>query len=395
MTSYNVSKSLDELSNDEVKRQIPLMIYLIVMCITRICGNMLVCYIFARKYTESTYRIFVIALSIIDSLICCVSLPLQFFGQLIKYKFDDEWLCRIGMFVNTWTTICSCCFLFCIAIDRYRKVCSPLRWQVSITVAKLMCLLSVVTAFSSSWISSIIYGIQEMKHGDFNVTIVQCAVTEDMTKTPLPLINNILFAILFFGSFIITFTFYIRIALRVRQQERWKNRSKGGLRMKSDDLNLTSKLPVVTTVGQKEDKTHEPDVSNSKTNKDAIDEPAELKGRDDTNQSNNKQHTLKQIRSSKKQYAFRQNKQPNSHKAAYIMFMVSLVAIVSFIPVLSLLFIRSVDKTFVESLDNTERTVYNFFLRSYLVNSAINPLIYGIFDAKFRNSCKMICTCKY
>jgi hypothetical protein len=83
----------------------------------------------------------------------------------------------------------------------------------------------------------------------------------------------------------------------------------------------------------------------------------------------------------------------NKYKTSKIMFMVSLAAIVSFAPVISLLLTRSLNKTFLESLDNTQRTVYNFFLRSYFINSAVNPLIYGILDVRFRSSCKRLFSC--
>jgi hypothetical protein len=101
---------------------------------------------------------------------------------------------------------------------------------------------------------------------------------------------------------------------------------------------------------------------------------------------------IRKFKASKNNLCHTKNR-PNQYKTSKIMFMVSLAAIVSFTPVISLLLIRSLDKTFLESLDNTQRTVYNFFLRSYFINSAVNPLIYGILDVKFRSSCNRLFSC--
>lgn len=40
--------------------------------------------------------------------------------------------------------------------------------------------------------------------------------------------------------------------------------------------------------------------------------------------------------------------------------------------------------------------VFNFFLKSYFISSALNPLTYGIFNTKFRQFfISMVCACRY
>jgi hypothetical protein len=81
-------------------------------------------------------------------------------------------------------------------------------------------------------------------------------------------------------------------------------------------------------------------------------------------------------------------KQTNSNRSAFVMFMVTIAFFLSFAPAFPLIFIKSS----IES--NLERTLYKFFIRSYLLNCVVNPIIYGFFDPQFRRLCKMFFSCR-
>lgn len=80
--------------------------------------------------------------------------------------------------------------------------------------------------------------------------------------------------------------------------------------------------------------------------------------------------------------------QKENHRVALIMFLISLTFILTYLPVLCLLLIRNADKTFLPSLSLAERTMYNFFLRTYYIHCAVNPVIYGVWDYRFRKACQ-------
>ena len=90
-------------------------------------------------------------------------------------------------------------------------------------------------------------------------------------------------------------------------------------------------------------------------------------------------HTVK-----KKQYL----KQARARKTALLMFLISLAFIVSYLPHLALMLYRVLKEDFVENMDGDGRSIYRFFLRSYFLNCAINPVIYGVFDTRFRAAVK-------
>ena len=68
-------------------------------------------------------------------------------------------------------------------------------------------------------------------------------------------------------------------------------------------------------------------------------------------------------------------------KSTYMLFLITLVYIISFLPFYILAIIRQSQTLFVEQLSPAGSVAYHVFLRSYLLSSAINPLIYSFCNA--------------
>ncbi|BFZ11056.1 hypothetical protein BsWGS_14095 [Bradybaena similaris] len=77
-------------------------------------------------------------------------------------------------------------------------------------------------------------------------------------------------------------------------------------------------------------------------------------------------------------------------KTTLVAFSISTVFVVSFLPYLALMFVRAFLKDFDYNLQGGSLCVYNIFLRFYLLNSAANPLLYGLLNERFRQECKTI-----
>ena len=81
-------------------------------------------------------------------------------------------------------------------------------------------------------------------------------------------------------------------------------------------------------------------------------------------------------------------KQARARKTAFLMFMISLAFVLSYLPHLLLMLIRVLKDDFIANMTDSERAVYRFFLRSYFLNCAINPVIYAACASRFRTECK-------
>ena len=80
-------------------------------------------------------------------------------------------------------------------------------------------------------------------------------------------------------------------------------------------------------------------------------------------------------------------------RVTVMLFSVSLMFALSFIPHLVLMIITAKSKTFLDSLDRTEIMVYQVFLRIFILNNMVNPIIYIFCDSKFRRECKNVIKC--
>lgn len=420
---------VEDLNRSEVMRQIPLFIYLIIIGIIGTIGNLLVCIIYKNKYPSSNCRTFVLVLSVVDIFTSLFGIPLEILFLFREYNFRNAWICKASVFVNTLPTLTSGFLLLAIAIDRYRKVCKPFSWQISKRAAKWMCVFTAVAGVAFSWISPIIYGIQKQQHAIYNVTISQCIETDAMKQTLFPLLNNIFFAVLFIGALAGIIVMYCFIAVNVKRHHERKsqfmsNRGKYYVdQSEASELTVKSGKVVLRKKTSKEKDVSDALFGNSDTLGDGI-EPEEVpytnkqivcnvdscieRKNDDENRKSILSRILSFGRSSlslSRTFSTASNassinhniiikpvKRRQKYRTAFIMFLISLAFVISYLPLLCLLLIRTLNSTFVVSLNDQQRTAYKFFLRSYLINCACNPVIYGLCDKRFRKHCKkLIC----
>ncbi|XP_061183163.1 cholecystokinin receptor type A-like [Saccostrea echinata] len=76
----------------------------------------------------------------------------------------------------------------------------------------------------------------------------------------------------------------------------------------------------------------------------------------------------------------------NTKKYTIIMLSITVAFIVSFLPYLALMTWRTLSKEYEPNLfSKSELVAFQIFIRSFLINSAVNPLIYGFLNTEFRN----------
>ncbi|KAK0045157.1 alpha-2Db adrenergic receptor [Biomphalaria pfeifferi] len=80
-------------------------------------------------------------------------------------------------------------------------------------------------------------------------------------------------------------------------------------------------------------------------------------------------------------------------RTSWMMITVSLVFIIGFIPFLGLNFYKTAAPESYASLKGISLAMYQLFSRSYLLNSAVNPIVYSLLDPTFRKECLKFLTC--
>jgi hypothetical protein len=419
LVQYWISK----LNREEKFRQIPLTLFLVILSVTGFIGNALVCFIYGRVYKISNSRTFILSLAVVDLLTCTIGIPMEIATLLDQYQFESPWTCKISRFTNIFTTITSAIVLVLIAMDRYRKICRSLEWQITNKHSKILCLTSVAAGMVLSWPALPLYGIKTtylVLSSTVNGTSSECSIDDSSKNTSLPLVYEALHTLVFLVGVFSLVILYVLIGRRVRffahKHEARRGSSSNGLdtteQSKENRRTRREKLQKI----QNEASSSDGDSSVSTDAKSSVAKSSPLKHKISFTLSSGMGHNVVDMKSSSlsrhrndstnlntpimdKQTKTRKTLARNT---TYLMFIISIVFILNFVPVLTLVLIREVKKDFVENMSDLTRTVYRFFLRSYYISAAVNPIIYSIFDRRFRKAvrstwrelCDKISCCK-
>ncbi|WAR16184.1 HRH1-like protein [Mya arenaria] len=501
MTSTEI---LYDLNMAEMIRLIPTAIFLGLVSAFGIAGNGIVMHVYRKQYKLSNAKVFIMCVAGIDMFSCCFAIPLEVILLLNQYTFQRVWMCKFSRFFNTFGTCSSSFILLIIAIDRHRKVCKPLKWQIKPKQARYLCFLGAFLGLLVSWPAIFVYGRKtfEIVHELYSKPLIgsECSTADAMTDSKIPFYYTFMFSGMFIVGIISMSTLYCLIGYRIRTQARkmsmmtsrslsipmtssiCENNDNYKVLGSINPLNITKRDLIqqkndstkrsikeqpkplsdvswserkdlelsYTSYNEDENEEQQPksdnddtaddDQDNSKTeenmhdftneiNVNTVDVPFENNNTDDENIDSDGHVGKKIVAStttndlmrgkltsglmkrassagsqisivlrrlttfggqSDKTQSLRKSqclKEVRARKTAFIMFMISLVYILSYLPHLIVMATRAVKSDFVDNLTDEARAVYKFFLRSYFFNCAINPLIYGICDTRFRNAC--------
>ena len=142
----NASENLMNLITEvAMQKRLPCIIYIGTVCFIGVLGNIHVIVAFSKPDIKpSTYTVFVKVLAVIDFTTCCIQMPLEIYDLTNAYTFYSEVGCTLFRFFNQVFTFSSDLTLLLIAFERYRRVCKPLKRQMSIYTSKLLCVLGII-----------------------------------------------------------------------------------------------------------------------------------------------------------------------------------------------------------------------------------------------------------
>ena len=122
-------------------------VILLVTMVIGIIGNIHLIIVYAHCYKKNNFRLYVLVLSVIDLLGCCISIPLQLlysFRYLTIYT-QSALLCKLFDITHT-IYVASITILAIIGIDRLRRTTKPLGKQLTYTHAKIACCMCCITS---------------------------------------------------------------------------------------------------------------------------------------------------------------------------------------------------------------------------------------------------------
>ncbi|XP_067664478.1 D(1) dopamine receptor-like [Haliotis asinina] len=377
-------------------------LFLVVLMLTGLLGNTLVFYVYAFKFKHSTTRCYILALAVFDLISCVISIPVEITDMRFNYTFGQYGFCKIMRVFVTFSSMSSGAVLVAVAVDRYKKICRPFKGQTTPFVAKVAIMICSLASFILSLPAAILYGSRTVPTDDVNVNGSDCSTADEYIKTPYPLIYNSVQFFVFISSTLSLVVLYSLIWRQVVRQQTFR-------RSFSAEPNRKRPLKIVVTQRDQTSETNNTsdDFLSSSTEADAN------KASKDTKSPRNSRTAIEltvnpkleeggccsaTTSKSAKLSAGTKSKGPHNmtkssstssprqkgQKTTFMLFLITLVFVLSFLPHLGLMATRAANKHVFDDLRGTAMTAYNLFLRSYFINSASNPIIYSFCNEHFR-----------
>ncbi|XP_071091768.1 orexin receptor type 2-like [Haliotis cracherodii] len=400
LLQHDLDLYLRHYNNKHAIHSLPVILFLAILVLVGFAGNSLVCYVYLVKFKESSLRCYILALATFDLATCVVCIPVEIADIRYNYTFGQYTLCKMLRLLATFSVIASVTILLAIAVDRYKRICCPFDKQTTPLMAKVTITVCSLTTFIVSLPAAAVNGSRSVSTDDIRINGSGCTVTDDYNNTPYPLIYNGGQLILFMSCILSLSVLYGLIWRRVaRQQKRMNN-------VTESDLTIERKVQhkaTPTSIAKSLEDAHSPSakgepnmsldkVESNNSESTCIMPTLESFKNDNTcpleatpplgSQINRRLSTFGRRKSFSTCTSSHCDK--GSQKTTRMLFLITLVFVLSFLPHLGLMVTRAVNKNVFENLHGVGFVAYNVFLRSYFINSVSNPILYSFCSVRFR-----------
>ncbi|CAH1774931.1 unnamed protein product [Owenia fusiformis] len=370
------SNVLDEVAAPEENDNINVELYVVVviLCVFTVigtAGNGLVIYVYSRTRDKLTSTLFILVLAVTDFMTCLIIVPFTIIMELKYFRIgDNDIACKFYHFLITCNIPFSAFIMAAIAVDRYLCICQTFLHVMSRFRAKVTVFALLMLSLSLGTFTSLAVGVYERftfnetypaNTSSFgNITSETTIVVTRVDLTGICSTNNLIvtntmldiyhkiYTSLYGIAFLLVVVLYILIVCNVRMRQRQKR-------------SASLRCEISTN-------------SNSPTN-DFPTEAFELNERNprENGHSNKvpKERDRKTIKMDKNLMA--------NFKMAMMLFVVTLVFIVAFLPAF-LMVHRLMPFNFVV-----------FYM--YFAHNVTNPFIYSFMNRNFRHDLKTIFNC--
>ncbi|XP_052083613.1 thyrotropin-releasing hormone receptor-like [Mytilus californianus] len=341
---------ISRMTNEAILQRIPCIIYIGVLSFIGIIGNIHVLILFSRADRKpSTYTVFVIALSIVDLVACVVHMPMEILDLTKPYTFYNEVGCRLFRFNNAFLLMSSISILVCIALERYRRVCNPMKTQMTVLTSKRLCVLAMCLSLIITLPMFFLNGhhVVSLEGNGANATGYMCFINDDFHGT-LFLYSYLGFMII---VFIICSTILICANFSISKVVFSRHANIRESRKLSEDMRQN-----ISTIARLD--SVQSNISNSSKHVELY--------------RNLSAGTMKTLRLS-------------TLKTTRSLIVITGIFIIVFAPYLVLSCVISLDIEFKSGLSYLELTVYQIGIRLLLINNVSNPFVYGFTDDRFKN----------
>ncbi|KAK7101649.1 hypothetical protein V1264_019997 [Littorina saxatilis] len=390
----SVWATLERLNHERAIYFLPAVIWVVILMIVGVIGNVLVIYVYRRRFKRTSSNYFILTMAIFDLVACLIGMPTEIYDLLKPFTFYSEFGCKVFRTTENFTVYGSVVVLVEIAFDRYFKICRPLM-VVSLFKIKLLCVVAVGTAFLMATPSFVLYGITRNETPVPGIRGYDCSIADLYRHSAFQSAYFICLAVVFVVTLVILTVLYVRIWLELRQRRRMvigDQLSKP--KAEVEDVSEAKKFRVRYVPSMSED---EMIATNSRTNSatqlNSVSTATSLNNSSTTTTTTTS--TTAPLTAAAKRSRFTSLAQLSTRlhvsRTTVVLFAVTVAFVLSFFPALTVMVVRTVVKDFDETQSMASLAATKIFSKFNFINNAINPIIYSFLNVNFRRqACKAV-----
>ncbi|KAL4232121.1 hypothetical protein ACF0H5_009696 [Mactra antiquata] len=394
-----INETLEELDARYSSTLLPLAVLFGILCVIGVLGNIgvIAVFCFSKEYRNTNFKIFVLFLAAIDLLSCVALMPAEMIKTKHYFSFSNPLPCKVKCFFNIFAMCAAAFSLFVICIDRYRKVCLPLKKQIwpdlAVKIMMGVTLLSMLLALPAPIMCGISTVTMTNLYGQ-NITAYTCAAEEEYKHSAVRYIYKFGMAIILLlvsVAFIVMYTLIMKTVVKhwcrresassirfepSRTSDNTADKVEAERLTNCDDVFIKEEVSIPEHDNRKSSTHRKIDKRPSNSSMSS----SSTKGRWSVKRSGSDA-------SFRSRSVRRRSSAPGPGKLPYktlIWFILTVVFLVTFFVNSGLSFLSTKEHIF----SPVGLAVYLLFYRFYFINNMINPIIYGILDKRFKTSCK-------
>ncbi|XP_034454776.1 alpha-2A adrenergic receptor [Hippoglossus hippoglossus] len=405
----DTNQTLPEVARYKLHMSLPLTVLVGMMILLTVFGNVLVVIaVFTSRALRAPQNLFLVSLASADILVATLVMPFSLANELMGYWYFGEVWCEIYLALDVLFCTASIAHLCAISLDRYWSITQAIEYNLKRTPRRIKCIIFIV------WVIAAVISFPPL------ITMEK----ENREEDPVCKINNDKWYVISscIGSFFLPCVIMVLVYVRIYQIAKKRTRAPPGDRKRKVMLKMATIAavnPKENGVGAEDHLCHENlngkrDIE-LKEGVEGEEGPDEEKGDVngvDIEESSSSDHKVKNPCSIKKKSAKGKTKlsqikpgeednvpkrrqstkgsrwkgrQNREKRFTFVLAVVIGVFVICWFP----FFFTYMLMTLCESCPVPD-TLFKFFFWFGYCNSALNPIIYTIFNNDFRRSFKKI-----
>ncbi|XP_069121599.1 cholecystokinin receptor-like [Argopecten irradians] len=399
--SNNVTYSLEEEDWDEFTNNgIPITVLLIGLCVVGTVGNVHVFLVYLLRYQANIYKTFILCLAAADFLGCTFCVPASLYIIRHPNTIQSPTFCKINRALTYFVGAYSLMLLDCIAVERYRKVCQATRAQFTLKMTRVICVVVCLFVIGTVVIPVIIiYGINQKVTKVHSLVGYECTVLDHYKSSTLTKIYRGFVFFIFVLFLITSVVLYSLVGRKIydhKNKQKKADKSRDPKRSmfnfrKSQSKSTSSEDGGNKLTLYKEDKETD-DTKSTSLQDSSLQGGSNVENscpRDSGASSGKRSQTQNQIGTGSNYLNAlndrKRKKLDRSRNITLIFLVVSIMSFGGYLPYLLTTLLRNISRSTFEHIEENYGAVVTFIRWMVFINNAINPIVYGFMDKKFRD----------